>query len=172
MLQPFNVLRYEIGQKYASHYDAFDPAQYGPQKSQRVCSSFTCILLKLELYIEYFFQLEISFFTKLTAVHDKFYLNIVCPLHSFLFVSLVLVFHNCDSLCISPFKKYSGLQSVWLNTEQKGLQLLVNVIKKPLNCISAGGIFLALSHGCRGRWRNHVPIWGGHLGNFATHCFG
>lgn len=36
--EPFNVLRYEIGQKYASHYDAFDPAQYGPQKSQRVAS--------------------------------------------------------------------------------------------------------------------------------------
>jgi len=37
MLQAFNVLRYEIGQKYNSHCDAFDPAQYGPQKSQRVC---------------------------------------------------------------------------------------------------------------------------------------
>nr|CAB3493126.1 unnamed protein product [Digitaria exilis] len=36
--EPFNVLRYEIGQRYASHYDAFDPAQYGPQKSQRVAS--------------------------------------------------------------------------------------------------------------------------------------
>lgn len=34
--QAFNVLRYEIGQRYQSHYDAFDPAQYGPQKSQRV----------------------------------------------------------------------------------------------------------------------------------------
>jgi hypothetical protein len=43
MLQPFNVLRYEIGQKYASHYDAFDPAQYGPQKTQRVCCNFSCI---------------------------------------------------------------------------------------------------------------------------------
>lgn len=36
MLQAFNVLRYEIGQKYDSHYDAFNPAEYGPQKSQRV----------------------------------------------------------------------------------------------------------------------------------------
>ncbi|KAF0888393.1 hypothetical protein E2562_014211 [Oryza meyeriana var. granulata] len=36
--EPFNILRYEIGQRYASHYDAFDPAQYGPQKSQRVAS--------------------------------------------------------------------------------------------------------------------------------------
>ncbi|XP_059282524.1 probable prolyl 4-hydroxylase 9 isoform X3 [Lycium ferocissimum] len=33
--EAFNVLRYEIGQRYQSHYDAFDPAQYGPQKSQR-----------------------------------------------------------------------------------------------------------------------------------------
>lgn len=37
MLQAFNILRYEIGQKYDSHYDAFNPAEYGPQKSQRVC---------------------------------------------------------------------------------------------------------------------------------------
>uniref|UniRef100_A0A3Q7F170 procollagen-proline 4-dioxygenase n=1 Tax=Solanum lycopersicum TaxID=4081 RepID=A0A3Q7F170_SOLLC len=36
--EAFNVLRYEIGQRYQSHYDAFDPAQYGPQKSQRVAS--------------------------------------------------------------------------------------------------------------------------------------
>ncbi|KAF3658620.1 putative prolyl 4-hydroxylase 9 [Capsicum annuum] len=34
--EAFNILRYEIGQRYQSHYDAFDPAQYGPQKSQRV----------------------------------------------------------------------------------------------------------------------------------------
>ncbi|OAY35558.1 probable prolyl 4-hydroxylase 9 [Manihot esculenta] len=36
--EAFNVLRYEIGQKYNSHYDAFNPAEYGPQKSQRVAS--------------------------------------------------------------------------------------------------------------------------------------
>lgn len=36
--EAFNVLRYEIGQSYHSHYDAFDPSQYGPQKSQRVAS--------------------------------------------------------------------------------------------------------------------------------------
>ncbi|XP_015063545.1 probable prolyl 4-hydroxylase 9 [Solanum pennellii] len=36
--EAFNVLRYEIGQRYQSHYDAFDPAQYGPQNSQRVAS--------------------------------------------------------------------------------------------------------------------------------------
>ncbi|KAK6923989.1 Prolyl 4-hydroxylase alpha subunit, Fe(2+) 2OG dioxygenase domain [Dillenia turbinata] len=36
--EAFNVLRYEIGQRYQSHYDAFHPAEYGPQKSQRVAS--------------------------------------------------------------------------------------------------------------------------------------
>lgn len=36
VFQSFNVLRYEIGQSYHSHYDAFNPAEYGPQKSQRV----------------------------------------------------------------------------------------------------------------------------------------
>ncbi|XP_002533164.2 probable prolyl 4-hydroxylase 9 [Ricinus communis] len=36
--EAFNILRYEIGQKYNSHYDAFNPAEYGPQKSQRVAS--------------------------------------------------------------------------------------------------------------------------------------
>jgi prolyl 4-hydroxylase len=34
--EAFNVLRYELGQKYNSHYDVFDPAEYGPQNSQRV----------------------------------------------------------------------------------------------------------------------------------------
>ncbi|KAG8368463.1 hypothetical protein BUALT_Bualt15G0048000 [Buddleja alternifolia] len=34
----FNVLRYEVGQRYVSHYDAFSPALYGPQKSQRIAS--------------------------------------------------------------------------------------------------------------------------------------
>ncbi|CAN0917925.1 Probable prolyl 4-hydroxylase 9 [Linum grandiflorum] len=36
--EAFNILRYEVGQKYDSHYDAFNPSEYGPQKSQRVCS--------------------------------------------------------------------------------------------------------------------------------------
>ncbi|XP_078180317.1 2-oxoglutarate (2OG) and Fe(II)-dependent oxygenase superfamily protein isoform X2 [Carex rostrata] len=36
--EAFNVLRYELGQHYASHYDAFNPAEYGPQQSQRVAS--------------------------------------------------------------------------------------------------------------------------------------
>ncbi|XAR52903.1 Procollagen-proline dioxygenase [Bertholletia excelsa] len=36
--EAFNILRYEIGQRYVSHYDAFNPAEYGPQKSQRMAS--------------------------------------------------------------------------------------------------------------------------------------
>ena len=35
-VQPFNVLRYDAGQHYDSHYDVFDPESYGPQTSQRV----------------------------------------------------------------------------------------------------------------------------------------
>ena len=34
--QPFNVLRYQLGQHYDSHYDIFEPESYGPQSSQRV----------------------------------------------------------------------------------------------------------------------------------------
>ena len=44
MLQSFNVLRYELGQKYDSHYDAFNPSEYGPQQSQRVNFSIMTIL--------------------------------------------------------------------------------------------------------------------------------
>jgi len=36
--EPFNVLRYEVGQKYDSHYDTFDPESYGPQ-SRRVAAA-------------------------------------------------------------------------------------------------------------------------------------
>ncbi|XP_050363905.1 probable prolyl 4-hydroxylase 9 isoform X2 [Argentina anserina] len=36
--EAFNVLRYEIGQKYDSHYDAFNPDEYGKQQSQRFAS--------------------------------------------------------------------------------------------------------------------------------------
>ncbi|XP_024019801.1 probable prolyl 4-hydroxylase 9 [Morus notabilis] len=36
--EAFNVLRYNLGQRYNSHYDAFSAAEYGPQKSQRVAS--------------------------------------------------------------------------------------------------------------------------------------
>ncbi|CAN6482122.1 unnamed protein product [Victoria cruziana] len=35
--EAFNILRYQVGQKYDSHFDVFNPAEYGPQKSQRVC---------------------------------------------------------------------------------------------------------------------------------------
>ncbi|GBG85197.1 hypothetical protein CBR_g39762 [Chara braunii] len=36
--EAFNVLRYELGQKYDAHYDTFNPAEYGPQKSQRIAT--------------------------------------------------------------------------------------------------------------------------------------
>ncbi|XP_017238449.1 probable prolyl 4-hydroxylase 9 isoform X1 [Daucus carota subsp. sativus] len=36
--EAFNILRYEIGQKYRPHYDAFNPNIYGQVKSQRVAS--------------------------------------------------------------------------------------------------------------------------------------
>ncbi|XP_057449596.1 probable prolyl 4-hydroxylase 9 [Lotus japonicus] len=36
--EAFNVLRYKVGQKYSSHYDALHPDIYGPQKSQRMAS--------------------------------------------------------------------------------------------------------------------------------------
>eukprot|EP00243_Klebsormidium_subtile_P000564 TRINITY_DN1096_c0_g2_i1.p1 TRINITY_DN1096_c0_g2~~TRINITY_DN1096_c0_g2_i1.p1 ORF type:complete len:301 (-),score=39.36 TRINITY_DN1096_c0_g2_i1:16-918(-) len=36
--EAFNVLRYEIGQKYNSHYDYFATDEYGPQDSQRMAS--------------------------------------------------------------------------------------------------------------------------------------
>ncbi|KAK9841956.1 hypothetical protein WJX81_000879 [Elliptochloris bilobata] len=36
--EPFNVLRYEPGQHYDSHYDIFEPESYGPQPSQRMAT--------------------------------------------------------------------------------------------------------------------------------------
>ncbi|CAH8274418.1 unnamed protein product [Arabidopsis lyrata] len=36
--ESFNILRYELGQKYDSHYDVFNPTEYGPQSSQRIAS--------------------------------------------------------------------------------------------------------------------------------------
>ncbi|XP_076900640.1 putative prolyl 4-hydroxylase 9 [Bidens hawaiensis] len=36
--EAFNILRYDIGQRYLAHYDTFNPAEYGPQKSQRMAS--------------------------------------------------------------------------------------------------------------------------------------
>lgn len=46
VFQSFNILRYEIGQRYHSHYDAFNPAEYGPQKSQRVRKVYIRLLLR------------------------------------------------------------------------------------------------------------------------------
>uniref|UniRef100_A0A7N0TNJ0 procollagen-proline 4-dioxygenase n=1 Tax=Kalanchoe fedtschenkoi TaxID=63787 RepID=A0A7N0TNJ0_KALFE len=36
--EAFNVLRYELGQKYDAHYDAFLPKHYGIKESQRLAS--------------------------------------------------------------------------------------------------------------------------------------
>lgn len=36
--EPFNVLRYQLGQHYDSHYDVFEPESYGPQTSQRMAT--------------------------------------------------------------------------------------------------------------------------------------
>ena len=44
MLQPFNVLRYQLGQHYDSHYDIFEPESYGPQSSQRVSTAVSVCL--------------------------------------------------------------------------------------------------------------------------------
>lgn len=37
-VQPYNVLRYNVGQHYDSHHDVFDPAVYGPQPAARVAT--------------------------------------------------------------------------------------------------------------------------------------
>jgi hypothetical protein len=55
--EPFNVLRYEVGQKYDSHYDTFDPESYGPQSSQRL-ASFLLYLNEWESGGETVFPLE------------------------------------------------------------------------------------------------------------------
>ena len=55
--EAFNVLRYQHGQKYDSHYDTFDPASYGPQTSQRV-ASFLLYLTDVEEGGETHFPLE------------------------------------------------------------------------------------------------------------------
>ncbi|KAL2528364.1 putative prolyl 4-hydroxylase 9 [Forsythia ovata] len=57
--EAFNILRYEIGQRYHSHYDAFNPAEYGPQKSQRI-ASFLLYLSDVEEGGETMFPLEYS----------------------------------------------------------------------------------------------------------------
>ncbi|KAI9165516.1 hypothetical protein LWI28_015489 [Acer negundo] len=55
--EAFNVLHYEIGQRYNAHYDAFNPDEYGPQKSQRV-ASFLLYLSNVEEGGETMFPLE------------------------------------------------------------------------------------------------------------------
>ncbi|XP_028767695.1 probable prolyl 4-hydroxylase 9 isoform X2 [Neltuma alba] len=55
--EAFNILRYEIGQKYDAHYDAFNPAEYGPQQSQRV-ASFLLYLSNVEAGGETMFPFE------------------------------------------------------------------------------------------------------------------
>lgn len=61
MLQAFNVLRYEIGQRYVAHYDAFNPAEYGPQSSQRVYNNKTSLLLYNDLYTYFCFYDDDSY---------------------------------------------------------------------------------------------------------------
>ncbi|KAK3017820.1 hypothetical protein RJ639_003677 [Escallonia herrerae] len=56
-IMAFNVLRYEIGQRYNSHYDAFNPAEYGPQNSQRI-ASFLLYLSDVEVGGETMFPFE------------------------------------------------------------------------------------------------------------------
>ncbi|KAF5463695.1 hypothetical protein F2P56_013840 [Juglans regia] len=58
--EAFNILRYEIGQLYNSHYDVFDPAEYGPQKSQRI-ASFLLYLSNVEEGGETMFPFENGF---------------------------------------------------------------------------------------------------------------
>lgn len=38
-VQPYNVLRYSLGQHYDSHHDVFDPAIYGPERSSRIVTA-------------------------------------------------------------------------------------------------------------------------------------
>ncbi|VVB08783.1 unnamed protein product [Arabis nemorensis] len=57
--ESFNILRYQLGQKYDSHYDAFNPAEYGPQKSQRLVS-FLLYLSSVEEGGETMFPFEVQ----------------------------------------------------------------------------------------------------------------
>ncbi|KAI3785126.1 hypothetical protein L1987_44238 [Smallanthus sonchifolius] len=65
--ESFNVLRYEIGQRYLQHYDTFNPAEYGPQKSQRM-ASFLLYLSDVEEGGETMFPIENG--ESKTAAHD------------------------------------------------------------------------------------------------------
>ncbi|XP_057428139.1 probable prolyl 4-hydroxylase 9 [Lotus japonicus] len=55
--EDFNILRYEVGQKYDSHYDAFNPDEYGKLESQRV-ASFLLYLSNVEAGGETMFPFE------------------------------------------------------------------------------------------------------------------
>ncbi|XP_047172300.1 probable prolyl 4-hydroxylase 9 [Vigna umbellata] len=55
--EKFNILKYEVGQKYDSHYDAFNPDEYGIVKSQRM-ASFLLYLSNVEAGGETMFPYE------------------------------------------------------------------------------------------------------------------
>ncbi|GAU15015.1 hypothetical protein TSUD_48100 [Trifolium subterraneum] len=57
--EDFNILRYEVGQKYDSHYDAFNPDEYGHVNSQRV-ASFLLYLSNVEMGGETMFPYEVD----------------------------------------------------------------------------------------------------------------
>jgi hypothetical protein len=97
MLQPFNVLRYEIGQKYASHYDAFDPAQYGPQKTQRVCCNFSCIRV---VPFQSYKNSKIADYYKMYSY--MWYKQSLCSIrHHLIFIVLLSWISVCSSLDFS-----------------------------------------------------------------------
>ncbi|MFS7973768.1 putative procollagen-proline 4-dioxygenase [Helianthus anomalus] len=56
--EPFNVLRYEIGQRYLQHYDTFNPIEYGPQKSQRVHDLLNLGCFKMASFLLYLSDVE------------------------------------------------------------------------------------------------------------------
>ncbi|CAN6482118.1 unnamed protein product [Victoria cruziana] len=64
--EAFNILRYQVGQKYDSHFDVFNPAEYGPQKSQRM-ASFLLYLTDVEEGGETMFPFEDE---KIDAAYD------------------------------------------------------------------------------------------------------
>ncbi|KAL2602313.1 hypothetical protein AAZV13_10G219600 [Glycine max] len=55
----FNILKYEVGQKYDSHYDAFNPDEYGSVESQRI-ASFLLYLSNVEAGGETMFPYEVK----------------------------------------------------------------------------------------------------------------
>ncbi|XP_076924317.1 putative prolyl 4-hydroxylase 9 [Bidens hawaiensis] len=69
--EAFNVLRYDIGQRYLAHYDTFNPAEYGPQKSQRM-ASFLLYLSDVEEGGETMFPLENGESKNATYDYKKF----------------------------------------------------------------------------------------------------